>query len=415
MASGSIAGRSRKSVLIATLMTVIAPVLAYAAVRNAALDAAVDTGADPSTAFPPRHVAPLLTTIMRGARNSEVPLPPNALAIARRAAIRMPLAFEPYFIAARAAEQAGDYRRATILMEEARRRRPSSPSVRVALLGYYSLANAYQAAIDEADMAMRVDTQSQTLILPAFAKLVAADPKARSAIAAALAKRPPWRDNFLNAAVEANMSPADAGSLVAGVRALSPSGGQQAEEAFLVRILVRANNYRGARTLLERYLANGSTLPQIIDSRFSGVLGMAPFDWLVYSNEEGAAEIAKVGRGGETSLDVDVFGDAPVRLAEQTLAAPPGAYVLSSNVRGTSSSADIGLSWTLVCLPSNRQIATLPLQPLTPAPTRRRVSVIVPSSGCDGQGLGLVGQPGEVARSLSAQILDVSLNRASSR
>lgn len=408
-------GPGRKSVLAAILMTLAAPVLAYAAVRNAALDAAVDTGADPSATLPPRSVAPSLTTIMRGARNGEVPLPLNAVDVARRAAIRMPLAFEPYFITARAAEQAGDYDRATTLMEEARRRRPSSPSVRVALLGYYSLANAYQAAIDEADMAMRVDTESQTLILPAFAKLVAADPKARSAIAAALAKRPPWRDNFLNAAVEANMSPADASSLVADVRSRSPSSAPQTEEAFLVRLLVRAGDYRGARALFERYRANGSALPQIIDGRFSSATGVAPFNWLVYSNEEGAAEIAKVAGGGETSLDVDVFGDAPVRLAEQTLAAPPGAYVLSSNVRGTSSSADIGLSWTLVCLPSNRQIAALPLQPLTSAPTRKRVSVMVPSSGCDGQGLGLVGQPGEIARSLSAQVLDVSFERTGSR
>lgn len=408
-------GPGRKSVLAAILMTLAAPVLAYAAVRNAALDAAVDTGADPSATLPPRSVAPSLTTIMRGARNGEVPLPLNAVDVARRAAIRMPLAFEPYFIAARAAEQAGDYDRATTLMEEARRRRPSSPSVRVALLGYYSLANAYQAAINEADMAMRVDTESQTLILPAFAKLVAADPKARSAIAAALAKRPPWRDNFLNAAVEANMSPADASSLVADVRSRSPSSAPQTEEAFLVRLLVRAGDYRGARALFERYCANGSALPQIIDGRFSGAAGVAPFNWLVYSNEEGAAEIAKVAGGGETSLDVDVFGDAPVRLAEQTLAAPPGAYILSSNVRGTSSSADIGLSWTLVCLPSNRQIAALPLQPLTSAPTRKRVSVMVPSSGCDGQGLGLVGQPGEIARSLSAQVLDVSFERTGSR
>lgn len=415
MAGVNAGGTGQRSMIVAVLVTVAAPVVAYAAARNAALDA-VGAAADLTTTLPPRSAIAPLQAIMRVGRRPETKLPANALAVAKAAAVASPLAYEPYYVAGRVEEQAGRYRRATVLMEEARRRRPSAASVRVALLGYYSLANAYQKAIDEADKAMRINGQSIALILPAFAKLVAVDAKARQAIAVALAKSPPWRDEFLNVAATAKMTPEDAKALVADVRRLRPSSVPAAEEAFLVRSLVEAGRFREAHGLWESYRgAAAASGNPIFDPTFRGLASMAPFVWTFRSGEEGTAEISRVAAGARSFLEVDYFGDAGASLAEQTIAAKPGGYRLSSMVAGNSSAPDVRLAWDVACLPSKRSIGQLQLQPLQDGMTRRETTITIPAAGCEGQLLSLVGQPGDIARTLGAQIAEVLLAPATAR
>lgn len=409
MAGGRAGGPGKRSMAVALLVTLAVPVLAYASVRNAAIDAVGNAG-DPSSAMPPRSVVPPMKAVMRAARRPETRLPANALSIARTAAIASPLAYEPYYIAARVEEQAGRYGQATLLMEEARRRRPSSTSVHVALLGYYSLANAYQKAIDEADLAMRINGGTATLILPALAKLVALDAKARAAIAVALAKNPPWRDAFLSTASTAKMEPAVAKALVADIRRLRPSAAPGPEEAFLVRALVEAGRFREARALWESY--GGKTSGDgnaVVDPNFRSAPSMQPFAWTFQAGQDGVAEIGKDGDAARSQLEVDYFGDTEVGLARQTLSVSPGKYRLSTLVSGNSSAPDIRLAWTLTCLPSNAPIAQLQLQPLQERFARREIAVTVPGSGCEGQSLSLVGQPGDISRTLNAQIAQVSL------
>ena len=408
MASPTAAPRGAGSILLLVLATLAAPLVAYAAVRNAVLDAA-GGAADPSAVLPPRSVVPQLKATMRAARRPDAPLPKGAAELARVAAVKVPLAFEPYYIAARAEEQAGRYRRATMLMEEARRRRPNATSVRVALLGYYSLADAYQKAIDEADLAMRISSRSMTYILPAFAKLVAVDPKARQAIAVALARKPPWREPFLEAAVKAEMKPGDAKALVADVRRLAPSAEPQAEERFLVRALAAAGRYREARALWETYLPRLVSPNLVVDPNFRGMAGIPPFAWTLESNDRGTAEIGKPAGSAASFLEVDYFGDAETVLASQMLAARPGSYRLSSTFTGDASSSDVRIAWSLRCVGSNRELARLQLEPLQERPRRVEMPVAVPGSGCEGQSLSLIGQPAEIARILGAQIMDVAL------
>lgn len=257
-------------------------------------------------------------------------------------------------------------------------------------------------------MAMRINGRSTSLILPAFAKLVALDPKARDAIAVALAKRPPWRESFLDAAVAANMTPDDARALVAEVRRLSPTREPQAEEAFLVRVLVTTRQYRAARALFESYRGGGRQ-PVVTDGRFTGSGGMPPFAWTFKSTTDGTAEIASGPAGARAGLEVSLFGDEQIVLAEQSLAAPAGSYTLSSRASGESSSPDIHLFWNLVCLPSLRPIGALPLRPMVPSVRPYVTTVTIPASGCEGQGLALVSQPGDVSRTLNAQIAEVAL------
>lgn len=412
MATGRAAGGG--GVAIALAVTLAAPVIAYVALRNAVIEIA-GNAADPSSVLRPQSVRAEVRTVMRTARQFEKTMPTASLKLAQRAATKLPLAYEPYFIAARLEEQAGRFERATLLMEEARRRRPNATWVRIALLGYYSLADAYQKAIDEADMAMRINLSTRPLILPGFAKLVAADPKARRAIAVALARKPAWRSAFLEAAVAAKMTPADARALVADVRRLAPGKTLQDEETFLIRTLVGAGEFREARSLWESYRGpSASSINAVTDPNFRGDPATPPFGWTFRTGPSGTAEIAKAAPGERTSLEVDYFGDAEIVLAEQTLAARPGNYRLSSFLSGTSSATDVRLAWRLACLPAGKVIGTLELQPLANRLARRETPVAIPGSGCAGQMLTLIGQPGDVPRTLSAQIAEVGLVPAAS-
>lgn len=394
------------SIALAVLVSVAAPAVGYAVVRNAAIDAA-GPASDPTGTLPPRSIVHRMKTVLRGARRPEEPLPRGAMEIAKRGAIEAPLSYEPYFIAARGAEQAGRYTRATMLMEEARRRRPNSTSVRVALLGYYSLADAYQKAIDEADMAMRISGGSTALILPAFAKLVGVDPKARQAIAASLAKDPPWRGAFLDVAATSKMDPDVARALVADVRRLAPSTAAGPEEAFLIRALAQAGRYREARTLWESFTPESARETVVTDGDFKGTKALAPFAWTFGSGAEGSAEIIKGDERG--SIEVDYFGGGVILLAEQTLAAQPGNYQLTTLLTGEGEAADLQLAWEMICLPAGRPIAMLPLQPFGPGVFRRERPVTIPAAGCAGQLLTLVGRPGEVSSAIRAQITEVAL------
>lgn len=407
--AGGRAALGGRTIIIALLTTLAAPVLGYMAVRNAAMDLA-GSAADPTATLPPRSVTSQVKVIMRTARQPEKPVPAGSIATARRAAVKSPLAYEPYFIAARVEEQAGRFDQATLLMEEARRRRPNATSIHVALLGYYSLADAYQKAIDAADSAMRINGGTTALIMPAFAKLVATDAKARAAIAVALAKRPPWRDDFFVAAINAKITPDVAKLLVADVRRLSPSTTPQSEETFLVRTLVGAGEYRDARDLWASYAPAGPpSSNEVVNPNFRAIPSIPPFAWSLRSGPDGTAEFGKVGEGERPLLEVDYFGDAEIVLAEQTLAVRAGNWRLSSLVMGTSSAPDVRLVWRLTCLPSGLVLKDLPLQPLGERLARREVAVAIPSSRCQGQMLTLLGLPGDISRTLSAQVAEVSL------
>lgn len=395
-------------IVFALAVSLAAPVAGYAVVRNAAMEAAGNLG-DPTTRLPPASVLSRMKAVMRASRRMQDDLPPGAVAVARRAAVELPLAYEPYFILARAEEKAGRYDRATRLMEEARRRRPNSTSVHVALLGYYSLAEAYQKAIDEADMAMRVNGRSMSLILPGFAKLVAADPKARQAIAVSLARRPPWRGAFLEVAATSKMDAASARALVSDIRRLAPSRVPQEEEAFLIRALVASGEYREARALWESFTPASLRTTAVTDGDFKGVTTLAPFKWNLHSGADGSAEAAKPSADARAHLEVDYFGGAPLVLADQTLAAKPGNYRLTSLLTGEGEPSDVELNWELSCLPSYKTIATLKLRPFGSGVHRRETAVTIPASGCTGQALGLIGRTGEVARPVHAEIRNIAL------
>lgn len=383
--------------------TAASPLIVYFIVK------AVAAGVSPAAAvalasLPPADPTPTLKYLGRTAQQPTFRATDATVRTAQQGLAELPLAFEPFFVAARAAEQKGDLRRAIALMEEARHRRPSYPAVRMQLMIYYTKAERFREALAEVDVILRRNNELRPVLLPELAKLIA-DTRGREALATILATEPSWREDFFNVAGARKLDPADARDLYQRVRALKRGGDVRLERQLILQAQASSGDYAGARrtllaTLPERERAANRFL---FDGAFRGLAAPKPFGWKFEDIDVGRAEPAQ--DGGRPYLDVAYFGGRTVTLAEQVLALAPGRYTLrliASSDNGVSSGT---LTWNVSCLPSrNPVIGALDLSQAGPADRRFAAAITVPASGCASQSLRLLAEPGDVAAVVNLEV-----------
>lgn len=383
--------------------TAVSPLILYLIVK------AVAGGLSPAAAvalaaLPPEDPTPTLKILGRASQLPTFRADDSTLPAARQGLAALPLSFEPFFVAARVAEQRGDLRGAIALMEEARHRRPSFPAVRMQLMIYYTKAQRFREAMAEVDVILRRNNELRPALLPELTKLIA-DPQGRDALARILATEPSWREDFFKIAGTRKVDPADARSLYERVRALKPGGDVRLERQFILQAQASSGDYAGARqTLLaampERQRAANRFL---FDGSFSGAGAPKPFGWELEDLDIGRAEPAR--NGGRTYLDVAYFGGRAETLAEQMLALRPGRYTLRAIARSDNGISSGTISWNLSCLPSRSPvIGVLDLSPAGPADRRFAVAFTVPATGCPSQSLRLRAEPGDVAASVNLEV-----------
>jgi hypothetical protein len=383
--------------------TAASPVVVYLIVKAAAAGIA-PAAAVALAPLPPADPTPILKYLGRVAQQPTFQATPATLAQAQQGLDQLPLAFEPFFVAARAAEQRGDLRGAIALMEEARHRRPSYPAVRMQLMIYYTKAQRYREALSEVDVILRRNNELRPILLPELTKLIA-DPRGREALAAILATEPSWREEFFNAAAARRLDPADARDLYLRVRALKPRGDVRLERQLILQAQASTGDYAGARQtviagLPERERAASRNL---FDGAFRGVSAPKPFGWKFEDLDVGRAEPAT--DGGRTYLDVAYFGGRAVTLGEQVLALRPGRYTVSAAARSDNGISSGTIAWRISCLPSyNPVVGTLDLSGAGPADRRFAAAFTIPATGCGSQALRLVAEPGDVATVVNLQV-----------
>ncbi len=396
---------SLKGRIPALLATLAAPALIYFVVRTAAV------GLSPAAALqlPPTDPLPLLKVRIYQSATPNYRLPSETLDVASKAAAISPLAFEPFFLHAFAAQQAGQLDKAIPLMEEARHRRSSFPPLRAHLAFYYARAGRYSDLFAELEALFRLSPQTRQAVMPEMAKLVA-DPRGRVALAQAFASDAQWRDDFFIAALDADIEPGDALALFQesrrrGVRNLGP------ERRLVVRKLLDSGEPRRAR---EIWL---SSLPEserqrhlhLYDGAFETASALPPFGWTFQSNELGRAQIAR-DSAGRAHLSVDYFGGRPVVLADQTLALAPGAYRLRYAVQGEGTMGSARLSWVIFCGNGESEAARSSVETLT-AGYRPREEAFRIGSDCSSQKLRLLAEPGDIAYTVHLQFANLAIVR----
>ena len=336
---------------------------------------------------------------------------PDIFQLSRRAALSAPLAFEPFFVEAKSAEQAGQLDRAIRLMEEARRRRPAFDLTRIHLIGYYQRARRYPELLTEIDFVLRRNAQAAQIILPELAKLIG-DPQGRVALASILARNPSWRAQFFEVAAAQPGNAADALTLLNLVQARRPPGGVGLERGLYLHRLVQAGDHRRARAIWLQGLPAGERAKNdlLFNGDFRRITAPAPFGWTVRPEADGRADIVTVGTS-VPYLDVVYYGGNEVILAEQQLALAPGEYRLSQLAKSDQQPTSGQVYWQLTCLPAGNEVGRLPATPLRPQYSRTSTEFTVPSN-CAGQRLALVGEPGDIAAEIRAQVTGLELMRA---
>ena len=401
-------GRASGRRIAAWAATAASPLVAWLIVKSAAAGFSTAT-AVAMAPLPPQNPAPTLKVLASGASVPTMAVTEQMRVSARDGLVHLPLAFEPFFVEARAAEQKGDLRRAIALMEEVRRRRHSYPAARMQLMIYYTKAERYPEALSEIDVVLRRSEELRPALLPELTKLVA-DPRGRAALATILARGPVWREAFFAAAGSRKLATSDARDLYERIRALKPNHDLMLERQLILQTQASSGDYVGAR---QTWL---SALPReqraanrfMFDGAFSGLRAPGPFGWTFKDTEAGRAEPARDGQ--RTYLDVAYFGGQNATLAEQMLALPPGRHVLRLVARSPNGISSGKLFWRLTCLPGGSQIGTLDLGQAG-AENRRFSAPFTVPSGCPGQSLTLIAEPGDVATVVNVEIARMEIGQ----
>jgi hypothetical protein len=395
-------GRSSRRRVAAWAATALSPLVVWVIVKSAAAGFSMPA-AVALAPLPPENPAPTLKVLASAVQQPTTKVSDEMQRAARDGLASLPLAFEPFFVAARAAEQKGDLPRATLLMEEVRRRRPSHPAARMQLMIYYTKAERFPEALSEIDVVLRRNGELRPALLPELTKLIA-DPRGRAALATMLAKEPAWREEFFGAAGARKIATSDARDLFDRVRKLKPNGDLMLERQLILQTQAASGDYVGAR---QTWLAG---LPQqergpnksMFDGGFRGLRAPGPFGWTFTDVDAGRAEPARDGQ--RTYLDVAYFGGQNLSLAEQMLALPAGRHVLRLVARSPNGIGSGRLFWRLTCLPGRNQIGALDMTQTSAENRRFSAAFTVPASACSGQSLSLVAEPGDVATVVNLEI-----------
>ena len=409
MATGDQGGdRSSRRRIAAWAATLASPLAVWLIAKAAASGLSVTT-AVALAPLPPENPAATLKVLATAATQPTIRMTEEMQAQALHGLERLPLAFEPFFVAARAAEQKGDLRGAIALMEEVRRRRYSHPAARMQLMIYYTKAERYREAMSEIDFVLRRSEEARPALLPELTKLVA-DPRGRAALATILAKDPVWKQDFFAAAAKRKLATGDARDLYERIRRLKPNGDLMLERQLILETQAGSGDYVGARQTWLAALppAERGANRFMFDGAFTGLRAPGPFGWTFRDVEAGRAEPARDGQ--RNYLDVAYFGGQNVTLAEQMLALPPGRHSLRLIARSPNGITSGRLFWRLTCLPGNNQIGLLDMSRAIAENRRFGADFTVPS-GCSGQLLSLVAEPGDVASPINLEIARMEIGQ----
>ena len=396
--------------MLAVAATVLAPLAIYLICRAALAALSSPAAVAAAAALPPPDYSPALKSLSRAARLPTFRINAQMLDLSRKGAASMPLDFEPFFIAARGEEQAGQLDRAILLMEEARRRRPSHPVIRMQLVAYYGKVGRLDDLFQQLDITLRLNDEARRYILPELAALIGTA-QGRRALAPVLASEPGWREDFYRAATSRKIASGDALALLNMLETLKKGANLSPERSLYLQALVQEGEYAKARTIWLKSLPRSEQAKAalVFDGGFTGSPAPAPFNWSLHDSAAGRAEIASP-RDGTRSLDVYYFGGSTTVLAEQTLALPAGRYRLSIQARSDSGVDSADLYWAVNCLTDGKNLVKSRLQSLGPAFSSRTAGFEVPA-GCKGQRLFLAAEPGDVASTVSAQIRGLEISR----
>lgn len=250
----------------------------------------------------------------------------------------------------------------------------------------------YGSAFAHADTLARRREDMWPAMFELFAVAGTEDPRALPVLVSLVARKPPWRQAFLNGLIDAP-TPRNLQLLATIAANLQRTDGPlndnelvQVYESLLrarqeeLLAVVRARIGRPAISLL---LVNGGFAPPS---------NPAPFEWTIASSVGIVPEVTPdPTRTGESALRIEYDGFAAGEVAGQLLQLPPGSYRLTGEVRAEAGAVSRQLKWTVTCYGTSQTLNQTPVGPGETGPDWKPFGMAfdVPAQGCRMQRLTL--------------------------
>lgn len=380
----------------ATVVIIAAIAIAIQVVRTAAVASLAERKPTGTAAVwgshPAVEISSAMTGIGKAARDGRAP-PASTFPTMADAAVKEPLAPEPYLVRGVQAELSGDGPAAQHAFEAAQWRDPRSLPAAYFLAGrYFRIGDARRGLAESAALARLAPNGTATIgpYLAAYARSPANWPALRTTFRA----NPELARPAL-VALASNIATVPAVLALADPR-------EKPDLALwlppLLNTLTTAGQYVRAREIWSR--ATRSRANELIhDSSFSDKLAPPPFNWALTTSAVGLAE-RQPGR----RLHVLFYGQQDGILASQLVLLDPGTYRLSLQLIGDAAGSK-PLNWSIWC-----DKAISPIASVTLGAAARGWQFSVPNS-CPAQWLKLSGWSGDSARQVDVTIAALKLER----
>ena len=383
--------------IVRTIVAIIAVVLlAIAVIRNAAVASLSQFQPEAAAKFWKSHPATQasqgMSQIALAARKGTA-IPEWAFASLRVAALRDPLAPEPFLVRGVQAQFADDAATALSAFKAAQWRNPRSVQAAYFLSDHYLRAGDTQNGLRQIAILTRLSPNGPRAISP-YLVAYAAEPRNWPALRSLFRANPVLAEPVLvTLASNARTAPA--------VLELADRRENIRDAEWLPTLLgtlTGAGEHARARVIWEK--ATGIRSVELIhDASFTDKTSPPPFNWDLTSSAVGLAERQPGGR-----LHTLYYGQQDGILATQLLLLRPGSYRLSMQLLGDAVRGK-ALNWSIWC-----DKAGVPISSVTLDAATRGWRFDVPT-GCPAQWLKLSGSSGELPQQLDATIANLKLQR----
>ncbi len=382
----------------AVLAMLAALVIAVQVIRSAAVNAFADTqpaiAAKAWSGHPIGEVSAAMTDIARASR-ARRQIPASAFARIGDAAMKEPLAPEPFLVRGVEAELAGDMATAQRAFEAAQWRDPRSLPAAYFLADRYFRSGDMSRGLREAAALARLAPDGGGAAVPylaqygaspanwpALRELFRADPQLYSPVMLVLAS--------------------NIRTIPAAVALARPhESGNPPWRLNLVATLLQAGEYSEARSAWARVAEGRAQAGELLhDADFRDGASPPPFNWQLTSSTVGLAERQRGGR-----LHVLFYGDEDGTLASQLLLLPQGTYRMSMRLVGEPARAHV-LTWALWCDKASQPVASVTLD----VAAVHGWQFTIPA-GCAAQWLKLSGTSVDLPQQVDVSVSGLNLTR----
>ena len=384
------------------LVLAMALLLAAQVIRNSAVAAFAEGSPDAASRIwpgnPTAEMSLGMTQIGRAAKNRN-PVPASIFALMDEAAVRAPLAPEPFLVRGVQAQLDGNRLLAIQAFAAAARRDPRSLPAHDFRADALFRSGDTRRGLSEIGVLARLAPGGVTSLAPYLASY-AKDRTTWPQLRELFRSEPELEETTLTALAG---DPSNAGTILALNDEQHRVRGATWLPTLLNSLVAAAQYAKAHQVWADVSHARSGPGELLYDGQFTEPDAPAPFNWALMSSSVGLAE--RVSRGG---LHVIFYGNQDGLLARQLLVLPPGAYRVSMTVAGTAADAH-ALTWSIRCDGSQAPIAAIKLD----VAASRTWNFAVPA-GCAAQWLELSGVSSDLSHQSEVTIHNLRLVRGRS-